>query len=108
MTATSPLARTPDAGRAALRRRGRRACDDASGDPVLGRGDRGGPARGIEAAGAPAAGPQPPAARRVAAPTSAPTAAATAASTATLVRAAGRVNQSAMKPIAGGPRSMPP
>ncbi|CAM5735465.1 hypothetical protein STENM223S_11006 [Streptomyces tendae] len=37
-----------------------------------------------------------------------PMAVATAASTATLVRAAGRLYQSAMKPMAGGPSSIPP
>src|SRR5689334_21106586 len=47
---------------------------------------------------------QPPIVRRV----DTPMAAATADRAATLVRADGRENQSAMKPIAGGPRSMPP
>lgn len=50
------------------------------------------------------AGRQPVAAFRVVNPM----AAATAARTATLVRAVGREDHSAMKPIAGGPRSMPP
>lgn len=44
------------------------------------------------------------AARRVPNPMSA----ASAASTVTLVRATGSENQSAMNPIAGGPRSIPP